>query len=146
MAEPSPPPEPVLDIRVRWRAGEILLALAGASTLLALLRPLFPDPPEWARAAYALLLGLGVTGSALLSSLRGHRRAESLALYAFQALLQDLRFGFGSAISMHPAWRNSSSSSNSKAMRATSPWSLALLFLFLIIVIFFSAFSLPILN
>ncbi len=89
MAEPSPPGEPVLDIRVRWRAGEGLLALAAVLTLVALLRPLARPSPGWPQACYALLLGLGVTGSALLSSLRGRKRAESLALYAFLVLAVD---------------------------------------------------------
>jgi len=89
MADPSSPAEPVLDIRVRWRAGEALLALAGVLTLVALLRPLAHRPPGWPQAADALLLGLGVTSSALLSSLRGRKRAESLALYAFLVLAVD---------------------------------------------------------
>ena len=89
MAEPSPPAEPVLDIRVRWRAGEVLLAFAGVLTLVALLRPLAHRPPGWPQATDALLLGLGVTSSALLSSLRGRKRAESLALYAFLVLAVD---------------------------------------------------------
>jgi diguanylate cyclase (GGDEF)-like protein len=89
MAEPSPPAEPVLDIRVRWRAGEALLALAGVLTLVALVRPLAHRPPGWPQAADALLLGVGVTSSAFLSSLRGRKRAESLALYAFLVLAVD---------------------------------------------------------
>jgi diguanylate cyclase (GGDEF)-like protein len=89
MAEPSPPAEPILDIRVRWRAGEVLLALAGVLTVVALLRPLAVRPPGWPQAAYALALGLGVTSSALLASLRGRKRAESFALYAFLVLAVD---------------------------------------------------------
>ena len=81
MAEPHPPAEPVLDIRVRWRAGQVLLALAGALTLVALLRPLAPWSPGWLKSADALLLGLGVTSSAdcprmrrvaMVSGRRGH--------------------------------------------------------------------------
>ena len=89
MAEPHPPAEPVLDIRVRWRAGQVLLALAGVLTLVALLRPLAEWSPDWLKSADALLLGLGVTASALLASLRGRKRAEALALYAFLVLAVD---------------------------------------------------------
>jgi len=86
----SPPtPPPVLDIRVRWRAGQVALALAGLLTLVALLRPLTPSSPDWLKAATALLIGLGVTASALLASLRGRRRPESLALYGFLVLAVD---------------------------------------------------------
>ncbi len=89
MAEPRPPAEPVLDIRVRWRAGQVFLALAGLLTLVAMMRPLGRASPDWLKAADALLLGLGVTGSALLASLRGSKRAEALALYAFLMLCVD---------------------------------------------------------
>jgi diguanylate cyclase (GGDEF)-like protein len=80
MAEPLPPADPVLDIRVRWRAGRVFLGLACALTLVALVRPLAPASPGWLKGAYALSLGLGVTGSALLASLRGSKRPEALAL------------------------------------------------------------------
>lgn len=89
MAEPDTPKEPVLDIRVRWRAGQLLLGLAVLLTLVALMRPLRPASPDWLKAADALLLGLGVTSSALLASLKGRKRAESLALYAFLVLSVD---------------------------------------------------------
>jgi len=89
MAEPPSPSEPILDIRVRWRAGKVALALAGALTLLALVRPLVESSPTWLRAADALLLGLGVTASALLASLKGRKRPETLALYAFLVLSVD---------------------------------------------------------
>lgn len=91
MAEPRPPAEPVLDIRVRWRAGQVFLGLAGLLTLVALARPLGGGDAsaDWLRAADALLIGVGVTGSALLASLRGHKRAEALALYAFLVLSVD---------------------------------------------------------
>jgi diguanylate cyclase (GGDEF)-like protein len=80
MAEPLPPADPVLDIRVRWRAGRVFLGLACGLTLVALVRPLAPASPGWLKGAFALLLGLGVTGSALLASLRGSKRPEALAL------------------------------------------------------------------
>ena len=91
MAEPRPPAEPVLDIRVRWRAGQVLLGLAGLLTLVALARPLGrgDSAADWLKAADALLIGVGVTGSALLASLRGRKRAEALALYAFLVLSVD---------------------------------------------------------
>jgi diguanylate cyclase (GGDEF)-like protein len=89
MADPPSPAEPVLDIRVRWRAGQVALALAAVLTLVALVRPLIEGSPTWLRAADALLLGLGVTGSALLSSLRGRKRPETFALYAFLVLSVD---------------------------------------------------------
>jgi diguanylate cyclase (GGDEF)-like protein len=89
MADPHPPGEPVLDIRVRWRAGQVLLAFAVALTLVALVRPLALWWPAWLKTADALLLGLGVTASALLASLRGHKRGEALALYAFLVLSVD---------------------------------------------------------
>jgi hypothetical protein len=51
MAEPRPPADPVLDIRVRWRAGQVLLGLAGLLALVALVRPLAPWSPGWLKAA-----------------------------------------------------------------------------------------------
>ncbi|MGE5127067.1 MAG: hypothetical protein ACM3PV_12310, partial [Betaproteobacteria bacterium] len=89
MAEPLPPADPVLDIRVRWRAGRVFLGLACALTLVALVRPLAPASPGWLKGAYALLLGLGVTGSALLASLRGSKRPEALALQGCLVLFID---------------------------------------------------------
>ena len=89
MADPPSPTEPVLDIRVRWRAGKVALALAGALTLVALVRPLAESSSTWLRAADALLLGIGVTASALLASLKGRKRPETLALYAFLVLSVD---------------------------------------------------------
>ena len=64
MADPRPPADPVLDIRVRWRAGKVLLGLAGTLTLVALVRPLAPWSPDWLKAGDALLIGLGVTSAA----------------------------------------------------------------------------------
>ena len=89
MVDPRPPADPVLDIRVRWRAGKVLLGLAGTLTLVALVRPLAPWSPDWLKAADALLLGLGVTAAALLASLRGRKLPETLALQAFLVLSVD---------------------------------------------------------
>jgi diguanylate cyclase (GGDEF)-like protein len=89
MADPPSPAAPVLDIRVRWRAGRVVLSLAGLLTILALVRPLAEPSPTWLRAADALLLGVGVTTSAFLASLKGHKRPETLALYAFLVLSVD---------------------------------------------------------
>ena len=89
MADPAPPADPVLDIRVRWRVGQVLLGFAGALTLVACVRPLEPWSPGWLKAADALLLGLGVTTSALLASLRGRKLPETLALHGFLVLCAD---------------------------------------------------------
>ena len=89
MVDPRPPADPVLDIRVRWRAGKVLLGLAATLTLVALVRPLAPWSPDWLKAADALLLGLGVTTAALLASLRGRKLPETLALQAFLVLSVD---------------------------------------------------------
>src|SRR5512139_2875960 len=89
MADPRPPADPVLDIRVRWRVGQVFLAAGAFFTLVALVRPLAPWSPGWLKAADALLLGLGVTASALLASLRGRKLPETLALHAFLVLSVD---------------------------------------------------------
>ncbi len=89
MADPRPPADPLLDIRVRWRVGQVFLGLAAALTLVALARPLAPWSPGWLKAADALLLGLGVTASALLASLRGRKLPETLALHGFLVLSVD---------------------------------------------------------
>lgn len=66
------------------------LGLAGLLTIVALLRPLeFPVGPPWLRLLLTVALGLGVTGSAMLSSLRGRGQAEQLAFYAFLTLSVD---------------------------------------------------------
>jgi diguanylate cyclase (GGDEF)-like protein len=78
-----------VDIRVRWRAGQVALALAGIMTAVALLRPLGPHASPRLRLAVSLGLGLGVAGTALLASLRGHGKAEPLAFYAFLTLCTD---------------------------------------------------------
>jgi two-component system cell cycle response regulator len=89
MADLPPPKDPVLDLRVRWRLGQVLLGAAALLTLVALARPLEPWSPSWAKGASALLLGLGVTTSALLASLRGRKLPETLALQAFLVLSVD---------------------------------------------------------
>ena len=89
MVDPRPPADPVLDIRVRWRAGKVLLGLAGTLTIVALTRPLAPWSPAWLKASDALLLGLGVTAAALLASLRGRKLPETLALHAFLVVSVD---------------------------------------------------------
>jgi len=89
-ARDAPAAAPVLDIRVRWRAGRVALALAGALSVVALFRPLAPDGASpRLRLLVTLLLGLGVAGSALLTALRGRGAAESFALYAFLMLSMD---------------------------------------------------------
>ena len=40
MADTAAPKDPVLDIRVRWRTGQVLLGLAAFLALVALVRPL----------------------------------------------------------------------------------------------------------
>src|SRR5262249_13091803 len=87
--ENGPRPEPVLDIRVRWKAGQVALGLAAILTLLALLRPLATPGSIRLKLVYTVALGVGVTASALLASLRGRGRAETFALYAFLALSLD---------------------------------------------------------
>jgi hypothetical protein len=86
-------PGPILDIRVRWKAGQVALALAGLLILVALARPLDRPAeaawPPWARLAVTVSIGLGVTGTAMLASLRGRGRAELLAFYMFLALAVD---------------------------------------------------------
>ena len=89
MAEPAPPKDPVLDIRVRWRAGQVLLGFAGVMALVALSRPLAAWSPAWLKAFAALALGLGVSAAALLASLRGHKQPETIALHAFLVLSVD---------------------------------------------------------
>jgi diguanylate cyclase (GGDEF)-like protein len=103
MADPRPPADPVLDLRVRWRLGRVLLWAAGLLTLVALVRPLAPWSPGWLKAAAALLIGLGVTASALLASLRGRKLPETLALHGFLVLSVD---ALGQVVGAHgfPVW------------------------------------------
>lgn len=87
----SPPASgPLVDLRVRWRAGQIASALAGLLTLVSLLRPLAPGATSpRIRLAVTVALGLGITGSALLASLKGRGSAAQLAFYAFLVLSTD---------------------------------------------------------
>ena len=80
---------PILDLRVRWRLGQVLLALAGIAALLAAFRPLAPGAAPWLRFVALVLLGLGVVAAALLAMLRGRSMAEQLSLYAFLLLSAD---------------------------------------------------------
>ncbi len=93
----------MLDIRVRWRAGQVLLGLAGFLTLTALLRPLAAWSPGWLKAADALAIGLGVSAAAFLASLRGRKLAETVALHAFLVLSVD---ALGQLMGAHgyPVW------------------------------------------
>jgi diguanylate cyclase (GGDEF)-like protein len=89
MSDPRSPADPILDIRVRWHAGQVLLGVAGLLTVVAAVRPLAPWSPGWLKAAYALAVGFGVTASALLASLRGRKLPEALALHGFLVLSVD---------------------------------------------------------
>ena len=85
----SPDHGPILDLRVRWRAGQVVLAAAAVMTAVALLRPLAPGSSPRLRLAVTLVLGLGVAASALLASLRSRGAPEQLAFYAFLVLCLD---------------------------------------------------------
>ena len=80
---------PILDLRVRWRAGQVVLAAAAAMAAVALLRPLAPGASPRLRLAVTLLLGLGVAAAALLASLRSRGAAEQIAFYVFLVLCLD---------------------------------------------------------
>jgi two-component system cell cycle response regulator len=103
MSDSPPLADPVLDIRVRWRVGRVLLGAAGLLTLVALARPLAAWSPDWLKATDALLLGFGVTVSALISSLRGRKLPETIALHGFLVLSVD---GLGQVIGARgfPVW------------------------------------------
>ncbi|PYQ13092.1 MAG: hypothetical protein DMF80_16340, partial [Acidobacteria bacterium] len=73
-------------MRVRWRAGQAALVVAGLLAVAACWRPLAPGAPPRLRIAATLLLVLGLAASGLLASLRGRGRAEQLAFYAFLVL------------------------------------------------------------
>ncbi len=103
MADPRPPADPLLDRRVRRRAGQGFLVLAGLLTAVALLRPLAPHRPAGLQGGYALLLALGVTGSALLASLGDRRRPEALALQSCLVLSVDA-LGQLAAPAGWPSW------------------------------------------
>ncbi len=103
-ADATPGPrDPVLDVRVRWRIGQVLLGFAALAALVALVRPLAPWSPSWLKAAAALAIALGVSASALLASLRGHKLPETVALHTFLVLSVD---ALGQLASAHglPVW------------------------------------------
>ncbi len=103
MAETAAPRDPLFDVRARWRAGQVLLGIAAAMALLALARPLAAWSPSWLKASAALGIGLGVSASALVASLRGHRLPETVALHAFLVLSVD---ALGQLVGAHglPVW------------------------------------------
>jgi diguanylate cyclase (GGDEF)-like protein len=101
---PLAAPEPrFLDLRLRWRMGHAALAAAGLMALVALFRPLGPSAPTRLRAAVIAFIGAGLVVSGLLASLKGRRRAEALAFYAFVLLAAD---GLGQMVAPlgWPAW------------------------------------------
>jgi diguanylate cyclase (GGDEF)-like protein len=67
----------------------VALGLALFLAAAALFRPLGPQASPRLKLVTAVALGLGVVGSALLSSLRGRGQAELLAFYAFLTLAVD---------------------------------------------------------
>jgi len=99
MAE-SEPADPLIDLRTRWRAGQVLLATAGVLTLVAFARPLAPTRASWLRGGDALLLAVGIFASALLALLRGSRRPEAFALTACLVLAVDAL----GQLSSFPVW------------------------------------------
>jgi diguanylate cyclase (GGDEF)-like protein len=80
---------PLLDLKVRWRAGQIALGAAGVATILSLTRPLTSNAAPWQRLVAIVLLGLGVSAAALLASLKGRGVPAQLAFYAFLVLSLD---------------------------------------------------------
>jgi diguanylate cyclase (GGDEF)-like protein len=90
--EPSPPPArgPLLDLRLRWRAGQAALFLAVLLAVVALTRPLAPGgaSPRF-RLAFIVLLGVGVSAAALLASLRGRGAGEHLSFYVLLVVALD---------------------------------------------------------
>jgi diguanylate cyclase (GGDEF)-like protein len=80
---------PILDLRVRWRAGQVVLAVGAMMTLIAVVRPLAPGASPRLRLMVTMLLGLGIATAALLSSLRSRGTAEQLAFYVFLVLCLD---------------------------------------------------------
>ncbi len=84
-------PTPTLfDVRARWRAGRVALAVGLALALLALLRPFERSlGPPWLRLGLVLALGLGLIATAFLASLRGRGPLEQFALYSFLTLALD---------------------------------------------------------
>jgi len=81
---------PFFDVRARWRAGSVALALASALGLAALLRPFERSlGPPWLRLGLVLALGLGLIVTAFLASLRGRGPQEQLAFYSYLTLALD---------------------------------------------------------
>jgi diguanylate cyclase (GGDEF)-like protein len=80
---------PILDIRVRWRAGQVALGAAMFAAALGLVRPLGPAAEPWLRLSATALLALGITTTALLASLRGRGTGEQMSFYVFLALALD---------------------------------------------------------
>jgi hypothetical protein len=97
------PARPVVDMRVRWRAGRVALGFACVLGAAAFFRPLLPHAPGWVRAADALALGIGIGGSALLASLRGRGEAAAAAFFVLLLLAVD---GIGQVVAPlgWPGW------------------------------------------
>lgn len=125
----APGPGPILDLRVRWRLGQVALAFAVLFAAAALLRPLAPGTSPLLRAAVALGLGLGLGASALLASLKGRSRAEQAAFYLFLALALD---GLGQLLASRgvPAWPLPVLLVAAVAVAEPVPWALAAAALF----------------
>jgi diguanylate cyclase (GGDEF)-like protein len=90
---PAPPPSsrgPLLELRLRWRAGQVALGLSVLLAVVALTRPLAPGgaSPRF-RLAFIVLLGVAVSASALLASLRGRGAGEHLSFYVLLVLALD---------------------------------------------------------
>jgi diguanylate cyclase (GGDEF)-like protein len=83
------PALPLVDLKVRWRAGQAVLGAAALATVLALTRPLESQAAAWQRLLAILLLGLGVAASAFLASLKDRGVPAQLAFYAFLVLSLD---------------------------------------------------------
>ena len=79
-----------MDIRLRWRAGQVALGVALLLAVVALTRPLAPGgaSPRF-RLAFIVLLGVGVSAAALLASLRGRGAGEHLSFSALVVLALD---------------------------------------------------------
>jgi diguanylate cyclase (GGDEF)-like protein len=93
----------VVDVRSRWRLGQLVLAAAGLAAVAALFRPLRTAGQGRLALAMVLVLAAGVSLSALLTSLKGARWPEALALYAFLVLSADAFAQLSSPYGV-PAW------------------------------------------